>query len=103
VPVVAFPPPTPFTDQFTWVFAVPVTVVEKDCVALARTFAVVGATLTVICGGGVVFDLVTPEQSTRTRISTSNRPMSSGRVRFSLCFDLDPRRRRAYPRGLLPY
>ncbi len=49
----ALPPATPFTCQVTDEFDVPVTVAVKDCDALARTFAALGETMTVIAGGGV--------------------------------------------------
>lgn len=90
VPVVALPPATPFTDQLTAVCVVPVTVAEKNCVAPARTFAALGATLTVIGGGGVVFDFVTPAQLTKTRISTIASPMSARRICFFMVVRVDP-------------
>jgi hypothetical protein len=53
VPVVVFPPVTPFTSQETCVLEVLATRAEKDCVAPARTFTLGGVTLTVTVGGGV--------------------------------------------------
>ena len=46
VPVVALPPVTPSTCQFTELFEEPVTVALNDCDAPARTFAVPGETET---------------------------------------------------------
>jgi hypothetical protein len=47
VPAAALPPVTPFTCQVTEVFVVPVTWALNDFVALARTLAVAGVTVTV--------------------------------------------------------
>jgi hypothetical protein len=47
VPAAALPPVTPFTCQVTEVFVVPKTWALNDCVAPARTLAVVGETVSV--------------------------------------------------------
>jgi hypothetical protein len=47
VPAAALPPVTPFTCQVTEVFVVPKIWALNDCVAPARTFAVVGETVSV--------------------------------------------------------
>jgi hypothetical protein len=51
VPVEALPPTTPFTDQFTVLFALPVTIAVKGCVEPARTLAVPGAILIEVLAG----------------------------------------------------
>jgi hypothetical protein len=52
VPVDVAPPVTPFTCQVTGVLEEPVTVAVNVWVALARTFAEFGVTLTATVGGG---------------------------------------------------
>lgn len=51
VPVLALPPATPFTNQFTVWSDAPVTVALKGCAAPARTFAEPGRMLTDTCSG----------------------------------------------------
>ena len=46
VPLVLLPPATPFTDQVTVEFVVPLTVATNCCAAPARTLALRGATVT---------------------------------------------------------
>jgi len=48
VPVAALPPVTPFTNQFTELFAEPVTVALNGCEAPNRTLAELGETATVM-------------------------------------------------------
>src|SRR5271156_3314102 len=81
-PRVAFPPTTPFTDQVTLWFVVPLTAAVNGCPAPARTFAAVGVTLTAICAGGVEPppDFVVPVQLTCTRTSASTRPSEARRI-----------------------
>ena len=53
VPMLEFPPITPFTSQVTFVFALPVTCAEKICVEESGTLAVPGVTTT-LTGGMIV-------------------------------------------------
>jgi hypothetical protein len=51
VPSVELPPATPFTVQLTLVFELPVTVAVNCWELAARTFGVLGVTITVIFAG----------------------------------------------------
>lgn len=86
VPSAAFPPTTPFTDQLTLSFVVPVTVAVKGCVAPARTFAAVGTTLTEIPGGGgCAFLLDAVPHPVWTRMSAMSRSRDARRKLVSVC------------------
>ena len=61
VPVVEEPPATPLTAHVTAVFALPVTVAEKDCVFESSTLDVAGATVTVTCGAAVRVTVAWPK------------------------------------------
>lgn len=88
VPLAAFPPATPFTDQLTAPFVVPLTVAVNGWVAPARTLAAVGVMLTVISGGGgggfLVPVLPQPEL---TRINARIMDECARRKRVSICCD----------------
>jgi len=98
VPVVAFPPPTEFTDHVTLLFVLPVTAAAKLAFAPARTAAVAGVTVTlmlVVLSGGKVGEaplplvfVPTPAQplSNKTRI-----PACALQILFT---DMAPLRRR---------
>jgi len=98
VPVVAFPPPTEFTDHVTLLFVLPVTAAAKLAFAPARTVAVAGVTVTlmlVVLSGGKVGEaplpllfVPTPAQplSNKTRI-----PACALQILFK---DMAPLRRR---------
>jgi len=98
VPVVAFPPPTEFTDHVTLLLVLPLTVAAKLAFAPARTVAVAGVTVTlmlVVLSGGKVGEaplpllfVPTPAQplSNKTRI-----PACALQILFT---DMAPLRRR---------
>jgi hypothetical protein len=72
---------TLFTCQVTEVFVVPVTVAVKACVLPALTLEEVGATATLITGGGVVPTPAPPHP--HTSIIAANVPASAhGILRF---------------------
>jgi len=77
---VEFPPVIPFTCHVTAVFVVPVTVAVNACALPALTLADVGATVTLITGGGV---LPPPLAHPHTKIVAANAPASAqGILRF---------------------
>ena len=52
MPRAEVPPATPFTDQFTFLFELPVTITVNCCASPALTFAIVGEMETLTPGGG---------------------------------------------------
>ncbi|MGH9775744.1 MAG: hypothetical protein ACRD50_12440 [Candidatus Acidiferrales bacterium] len=77
VPMVEFPPATPFTLQETFVLLVPVTAAENDCETPNSTEVEVGLTCTITFGGGGGGDEpVLPHAASEEREARANPPRS---------------------------
>jgi hypothetical protein len=88
VPVAALPPATPFTSQFTVLFAFPVIVAVKACVEPARTFAVAGAIIMETfagrgAGACAPVDAVLTHPAVHDAINKNRKQMCIRRKRFS--------------------
>jgi hypothetical protein len=88
VPVEALPPPTPFTDQFTVLFALPVTIAVKGCVEPARTLAIPGAMLMEVLAGdgggaGVPVEAVLTQPAVYPTMSNKRKQRSARRKAYS--------------------